>query len=713
MIRFGALQKAATYAIAVAGLSALVLTGELGSFWPAVIGVAILASWFSPDGIRHRRGWIWAWNAVTVAFFGLQVVRAVLAGTILTPAVEFAAYLQINRLWSRRSARDDVLVNVLAFGHLIAATVLDTDLTWALCFAAFVVLAPWSMVLAHLRREIERNYGADGAAEGSGSPEVATILRSRRIVAPRFLASIAALSVPAFVGTALVFLFFPRLGFGLIVAGPRWGSQLTGFSDRIELGDFGLLEDDPTVVARVTPLPAQKNPPRFLGAYLRGTAFDAYDGRAWRRTQKATVRVPVLPELGWRMMRNPSAEYFLHGSATAWRPRARLRVALDPIDPPVLFVTPDTRTISIPARIDAGSPRDRRIGLGAEDEVRHLDPDDLGLIYTLNLSSRVAVPEPPDDLARYLEVPRLSPRVFALADRWTAGATDPAETARRIVDRLRSEYRYSREGEGGEGDPLERFLFDRKEGHCEYFSTALAILLRTQGVPTRNVSGFSGGTWNEYGHYYAVRQSNAHSWVEAWLPRIGWATLDATPPSRNRQIPFGDAWDALLDLSDALKQRWQEWVVTFDLGAQISIFREARRWLGGSETGERGARPDAPWTPTVPNWAWIAVGLAFGAGALFALRLRRRSKAAAAALSRRTAEVALYEALDRALAKRGHERPRSRTPAAHAGALRAAGFDRIDLVEGVTDAYQSARFGGRSLSAGRIRSLRREIRRLV
>jgi transglutaminase-like putative cysteine protease len=713
-VRFQTLHKLATYAVAATGLASLAFSGELGGTIPLALAGAGAISWFAEGEILGRRAWRLAWNAATLFFFGLAVVRGVTAGTLLTPAVELSAFLQLNRLFNRRTARDYVFVNVLAFSHLVAATVLDSDLSYAGCFAAFVVFAPWAMVLSHLRREIERNYLVSDPAEAARSAsEVARILRSRRIVAPGFLAGVAALSVPTFLFTAAVFVLFPRLGFGLLVSSPRYGAPVVGFSDRIELGDVGTLVDDPSVVLRLEPRPATDRPPRFWPVYLRGTAFDRYDGRVWHRTPQAPSRVYGEPESGWRPGRVSSAEYRLGPDFRDPRDREpRIRVWMDPLEPPVVFVTPDTLSISVPPRLEAGVPRYRRLSRGAEDEVRHVDADDLGLEYTLNLDRapgrrRVRALE---DVARYLEVPRLAPRVVALADHWVGGATEPLEKARRIGERLRRDYQYSRELGGDPADPLEDFLLRRRRGHCEYFSTALAILLRVEGVPTRNVSGFFGGEWNAYGRYYAVRQSNAHSWVEAWIPGRGWTTMDPTPPGPEGETT-DDAWDALRDVGDALRQRWQRWVVSYDLGRQIAIFQSTRRWLSGESTRTRGVGPGARrvW---LPPWTWLVGAIGIAATLFAALRRRRGPAGPAAARGPVRAEVALYTALERALLRRGRGRPPSRTPREHALILAREAAPEAPLATEVTEAYLAARYAGEALDAGRARSLRAAVRKL-
>src|ERR1019366_5904852 len=82
-------------------------------------------------------------------------------------------------------------------------------------------------------------------------------------------------------------------------------------------------------------------------------------------------------------------------------------------------------------------------------------------------------------------------------------------------------------------DPIANFLFRRKKGHCEYFASAMAVMLRTIGIPSRVTTGFAGGVYNPISGWYVVRASDAHSWVEAYLPRLGWTTFDPTPPDPN------------------------------------------------------------------------------------------------------------------------------------------------------------------------------------
>src|SRR5690606_23555661 len=123
-------------------------------------------------------------------------------------------------------------------------------------------------------------------------------------------------------------------------------------------------------------------------------------------------------------------------------------------------------------------------------------------------------------------------RVVDLARAWTIGVDRPADKARAVQDRLRTEYRYDLASpSGADPHPPDPFLFESKRGPCAFYSSAMAILLRAVDVPTRNVTGFVGGTYNRFGRFYAVRQGDAHSWVEVYLDGEGWVTFDPTPPA--------------------------------------------------------------------------------------------------------------------------------------------------------------------------------------
>ena len=100
----------------------------------------------------------------------------------------------------------------------------------------------------------------------------------------------------------------------------------------------------------------------------------------------------------------------------------------------------------------------------------------------------------------------------------------------RVEEYLRTSFGYTLEQKASGDDPLSDFLFNVREGHCEYFATAMAVMLRTKGIATRVVNGFQEGEFNATANMYVVRQRHAHSWVEVYFPgENAWITFDPTP----------------------------------------------------------------------------------------------------------------------------------------------------------------------------------------
>ena len=106
------------------------------------------------------------------------------------------------------------------------------------------------------------------------------------------------------------------------------------------------------------------------------------------------------------------------------------------------------------------------------------------------------------------------------------------------------------------------FLFTRRRGYCEYFASSMAVMLRSIGIPARLATGFQSGIYNTLTGFWVVRASDAHAWVEAWMPGRGWTTFDPTPADPNAHT-FGlmSKLDLYLDAAGAF---WQEWVVGYD-----------------------------------------------------------------------------------------------------------------------------------------------------
>ena len=553
-MRFRSAHKLIAYLLAGLGMMSLALGGTLH---PAILLLVLLAgigSWWAEEPLVSRPQYMRLWTSALVVVLGIQVARIIATGNLIERGIEFALLLQLNRLWNRRGARDYQQIVILALIQLIASCVLDQDVSFVFVYAAFVVALPWAMTLGHLRREIEGNYQRSEAA--SKQAHVMRILNSRRIVTPRFLGVTAALALPIFVMSGALFVIFPRLGLGFLAGAPRQRVSVAGFSDRVQLGDVGVIRDDHTVVMRVEMEPTPTPPPARLQTYWRGAAYDYYTGIEWRRTPAIDQREP-LDRIGSR--------YCLSLRCRVRGPRTVYRVYLEDLDPPVLLLPPGAQTIVMAPQRDGPYLEYRTLYRSLLHEVRReAEP-------TLFIHYKVEVPAEPTAnleeshplLSPYLQVPDLDPRVAQLAAEVTAQAgRHPLRMADAVAAFLRSSFRYSRDLRGTSDErPLEDFLLRRRAGHCEFFSTAMAILLRTRGVPTRNVTGFLGGRLNpfsEQGHY-VVTQSDAHSWVEVYAPGVGWVAYDPTPPASSALPDDRQSLLVLLrELVDASRLAWEK-----------------------------------------------------------------------------------------------------------------------------------------------------------
>jgi protein-glutamine gamma-glutamyltransferase len=299
-----------------------------------------------------------------------------------------------------------------------------------------------------------------------------------------------------------------------------------GFSERMDLGALdGLLDSDRRVL-------------RVRGAridYLRGAVLDVYERGRWIASDAAELS----SKLELDASPGPAA---VEISAIA----DRLDRFFMPLEAAELAATPRAVLVS-----DVGvvRPEAKRV------------PWTLRFVPGARQKAQLAPPRATD-----LHLPRrVKQRITTIARDWTEASMTDAEKLRAIERHLLSEFGYSRSvGRSRRMDPLIDFLLVQRQGHCEYFASALALLARAVGVPTRVVMGYRVSERSPFG-YYVVRERNAHAWVEAWLPGVGWTTHDATPadaqPSNREHEAsyFASSLDALGvgydDLTDWLGRR--------------------------------------------------------------------------------------------------------------------------------------------------------------
>ena len=685
-MRFGFVHRVMTDALAALGVLALVLSGQFSRGVSVVVLLGLVAALAVRESWQRHPAFRYLDTAALLIVLAVQIVRVFMDVQVLDVLVEFAAALQIIRLATRKGAAHDQQVIVLALLHLIAGTVLGGGLGYGLCFIGVLVVAPGALVLSHLRREVEGNY-RQGARDRTGLPvDVPRILRSRRVVGRSFLAVTCLLSIPIFVFTALLFVIFPRVGLSLLLMNRGHAGRMIGFSGHVDLGEVGLLRSDPALAMRIEIPELPEPPPPRLTLHLRGTALDSYNGHAWSQSESARRPSDGDKEGVVPIERAISAE------DKVWR------VDLEPIDPPVIFLPPNATGMRMRTRGALGTEQPIGTLRGPDGEFRYQPVDDRGLKYDIFVSrtDRATFQRLlPGERQRYLDIPAGVPaRVRALAEQWAQGSTTSREKAHAIEQHLRTGYRYDLSSPSGRSkEPLDDFLFESKRGHCEFYSTAMAIMLRVVGVPTRNVTGFIGGTYNRFGRFYAVRQGDAHSWVEVFLEDKGWVTFDPTPPADSApRSELVGVWAYVRDFLEATSQRWERHVVGYDFNQQVSLFQALTNRRGASMLPRKWARP---------RYGALGVGaLVLAVGAVyFYLRRRKRAQVdrgpqAEARSPSALLATELYERLDAAMNAKGIPRSLGVPPLRHAEALDALSHPLADEVLELTDLYLRARFGG-------------------
>jgi hypothetical protein len=329
----------------------------------------------------------------------------------------------------------------------------------------------------------------------------------------------------------------------------------------------------------------------------------------------------------------------------------------------------------------------------------------------------------PASVFAYLQLPQLDSRIPRLAAQVAASAANNYDRALALEGYLKSHYGYTLQlPRTQEADPLANFLFERKQGHCEYFASSMAVMLRTLRIPARVVNGFRSDEFNDVTGNYVVRAKDAHAWVEAYFPGYGWVTFDPTPGGA---IASPQGWGRAMLYLDAAASFWREWVVSYDASHQyvlghsvLSVTRRARDrarlWaelhyahlLNSVRKLERTAgRSPQRWL----GWSiLVALLLVIPANIKRIMRMIRdlRLKAHPERLPDEAAAM-WYERMARSLARRGIRKSNTQTAQEF---VRVIDDERLrSRVACFTDAYESARFGNSSSDAQRLRELYDEV----
>jgi transglutaminase-like putative cysteine protease len=633
----------------------------------------------------------------------------------LLGAVHFLLFVMLIRLYSATTDRDGLFLAMLSFAAILASAVLTIDTTFLGLFFLFLLFGVATFV------GLEMRSGSKGAI----APEIdAHPEQELRLTRALVLAALSVALGAMMIGGALFF-FFPRFSAGYLGRTSLQPTLMSGFSDDVELGQIGEIKKNSEVVMRVR----TGKPVGYPGLRWRGIALTTFDGKRWYFPDREHFPVPAGLS-GWINVQDKAGEQ--DRTATVLRYTVLLQpIATDTIFAPANAVSVRGNLSGEGSNTDVGARhsyilRDRTGSLfNPFHNFSTLRYEGYSLLPAMNLASlRLASADYPEDIRdTYLQLPpQLDPRIPELARQITARSQTPFDRTIAVENYLRSRFTYTLNLTGKPGvDPLAHFLFETRAGHCEYFASALAIMLRTLGIPTREVNGFLPGEYNDLGEDYIVRASDAHSWVEVYFPGSGWMTFDPTPPGAESA---GGFFTRFCQYMDWFELSWNEWVINYDFIHQILLAQNmqrstrawtevARAWFQSEQ--EKGRRWMRSWNGGLRLLLPLAIALflmalRFDLVVAFVRRLWLSWQLRSPEVARSNPQLAsrLYSELLYLLERRGFARQPTQTPFEFAAAVSQPRL--APAVYEFTQHYTQARFGGAPCDTIRLRALLEQIR---
>src|SRR6266478_10072245 len=443
--------------------------GALSLWVPAIFLIALAAKfWMEPRGYRLR-SLVWKLVLGATALVCILISYGSIKG--IEPGVSLIAVLMSLKILEAHTSREFQVMVMVAWILCLCGFFLSQDLSMALC-----LLIAFTLLLVAL---VQFHRGSSGAFW----PPVRTACK------------LLAQALPLI---AALFLFFPRVatGFRFQIAQSRLSA--TGFGDRLSRGSVTSLANSTTVAFRAEFPDGRIPSPAAM--YWRGVVMRQCNGLEWRASEEP-VSIPR------------SSQHPPEGEGI------RQWITLEPYGGHWMFAldwpaTPAPGTTLAPGNcLWSGQPirKPKRYEVTSFPE-----------IHEKELHSR--------ERKLLLEVPAtISPAVWQLVQSWKATDPNPRAVIHTALQFFRTQrFRYSLAPGEYENNDLDEFLLHRRLGFCEHYAAAFATLMRLAGIPTRVVVGYLGGEYNEIGHFFLVRQADAHAWCEVWFPDSGWERVDPT-----------------------------------------------------------------------------------------------------------------------------------------------------------------------------------------
>jgi transglutaminase-like putative cysteine protease len=538
-------------------------------------------------------------NTLTLfIFMALLSWVFILHGDLVAAIINFTIYLQLIKVLTGAKNRDYFQIYILSFMHLVAATLLTADVIFIIPFICFIILSPWAFTLYNLKVQLENSYldkqfeknikaktpaAIRLAIESQPAwKQVESQLRSHNIISSRFFLITAALSLILLINTMAVFFIFPRVSFGFLYKRVKSSRLESGFSEKVDLTSFGEIKANEAIVIRAEPEETLNNQ-QIENLYWRGLAFDTYQDDHWSRSHDKNKRLDIDIYTGTiEVRKNPPGNL------------SKFKIIVEPIDTNALFAVDKVYSLFWDKiKLERMLRSDLFINYDHYNSIyfgNNFNSDRTYYAYSalqqtsadLLRETKKELPPPPRLIDAYMQLPEMSEDFLNLAKRISKDLDSNYDRTVAVVNYLQKNYRYTLKVPNYKKHPIEGFLFDKRQGHCEFFASSAVLLLRALHIPTRLVSGFSGGEWNEYGKYIAVRQRHAHTWIEVWFPNYGWQRFDPTPPDYAAGDFQNIRFAALRKLIDSIEMRWYNYIINYGLQSQFKALKKI--WNTTSDT---------------------------------------------------------------------------------------------------------------------------------
>lgn len=719
--------RAISYLVAFSGLFALFVSGGVGILiFTAFVVVACFA--WSIEETRWQIGERLAVVLLVVAvplFYldwkyritGTNTKEILAAGSL----AQLILFLCAIKLLQRKTDRDWVFIYIVSFFEILLAAGLSISPLYLLSILVYLLFTVGAVIAFEIRRSSRITNKIRSAQEKSKSVSP--------LSSPNDYFRLSRLSGIAFILLGLIVIFavplffvFPRVGGAGLGSNPAGRTSISGFSDSVRLGEIGRLKLSDETVMRVRI--EREERARLSNIYWRGVALDTFDNQFWFKSGVKKDEQLISGNRGFFLINRPKK---LTGLVLQ-------TFYLEPLSSPVLFMLSKPISIRSKFKILVKDSEGSIKTNGANfQRTSYIVRSDTSLPQPAVLKSD-AKPYSYDEL-RYLSLPRkLDARIGELTRKIMedSKSTNRYDLSKAVEAHLRNKFGYTLEMKAGGEQPLADFLFNVREGHCEYFATAMAIMLRTQGIATRVVNGFQQGEYNETAGVYIVKQRDAHSWVEVYFPEEDvWVRFDPTPfdGQFNEGGPVSIA-GRFRKFLDALETYWIRYFIGYDSREQRSLFQSAQNSFAGYKNtasdwlGKLQRRVNEWWQDVRGDKGFqaslIAVITGIGyltgiiLGVLILVWLYRRIVRLRIwsslndwlwAKNEQTV-VGFYKSLQKVLAGKGFNRKDHQTPLEFAFAL-----DMPEAVR-ITEKYNDVRFGEKDLSKEESREIQSWLEKL-